>query len=107
MFRHIKVDLQKQLLHLDDFGNKLLKAIDNKSWDQALKYSHAWSECIEQLFSCISSDQGSLYRADIINIINQHQFIVDRLKQLRAKTLTQLQETMNSNTLNQYYNGLS
>ena len=101
------MDLQEQILHLDDIGNKLLQAIDNKSWDRALKYSHVWSECIEQICSCISSDQNHLYRAELINIVNQHKYIVDKLKQMRAKTLTQLHGTMNSNTINQYYKGMS
>ncbi len=97
------MNIKERLNILDNTGKDLLAAIENKSWDVALHYSHEWSACIRDLFDCVTSDQFMLYESELLNIENQLQDVTGKLTHLRAKTLTQLQDISKYHAFNKLY----
>ncbi len=98
------MNFQDQLLLLNESSDDLLTAIENKSWDIALHYSHEWSTCLRNLFKSLSSEQLVQHKVELSNLVKQHEDIKTKISYLRAKTLTQLKEINNSHILNQHYN---
>lgn len=98
------MNFKEELQRLGKFGNNLLTAIENKSWDDALRYSHEWSMCIEGLFNSLNTEQLVHYRSELTDLNIQHHFITEKLTHLHAKTLTQLQGIKNHRAVKEYYN---
>lgn len=97
------MNIDNRFTELREYGERLLTAIEERSLDNALLYSQLWSDRIQGLFSCISSDEISSYSVEIENLVIQNQAIKDHISTLHAKTLTQLKETKNSRTAMVHY----
>ena len=97
------MDIDKRFIELKEYGEQLLAAIEEKSLDKALLYCQLWSDCIQELFGCLSSDRIHSYSAEIEALSTQNQYIKDHISTLHAKTLTQLKEAKNSRTAMAHY----
>ena len=98
--------ISEQLQQLRSIGNKLVTAIEDKSWDEASEYSKEWDTGMRGLFNCLSSDQFSQLKSELDYIANQNQFIIEKIIHLRAKTLTLLQDYQDSRRVHTYYNNM-
>ena len=97
------MSIKERFLQLTELGRTLLAAIENESWDNASQHAQHWDECIRDLFDHAYSDQFVMYKTEIENLIQENQIVIERLTQLRAKSLTQLQEANDNCTAIEYY----
>lgn len=97
------MSIKERFLQLTELGKTLLTAIEDESWDSASQHALHWDECIRGLFDSAYSDQFVLDKTEIDNLIQENQIVIERLTQLRAKTLTQLQESNENITAIEYY----
>jgi len=98
------MNVKKCLEQVTDLADELLTTIDDESWDEAVVLSQQWDSRVRNFIKSVIADQSVSVKSEIKNIALQNARIENRLTELRAKVLTQIQENNTSRSAIQLYN---
>ena len=97
------MNFQNQLVQITDFAVKFSKCIEDEAWKEAKTLSQQWDAQIREFMIGLSAEQLITYKAEIEKIASENTAIKNKLTNMRAKVLTQIQDNKHSFTAIQSY----